>query len=41
MIDTTARARLQILAGARQESTQHGEALFGYGPRWRPRLCTI
>jgi hypothetical protein len=25
------RARLMILAGARQESSQHGEALFGYG----------
>jgi hypothetical protein len=32
MIDTTARAKLKILAGARQESTQqHGEALFGCG----------
>ena len=31
MFDTTARAKLKILAGARQESSQHGEALFGYG----------
>jgi hypothetical protein len=40
MFDTTARAKLEILAGARQESsTQHGrEALFGYGAALAPTV---
>jgi hypothetical protein len=31
LIDTTARAKLKTLAGARQESTQQGEAQLGCG----------